>query len=114
MSVCASTRDRQWREHCLQRGCPQNLVCQAEILVRAVAAQNGSWGLKENLDVQPNGPRLRVAQVQANHVVKAGAAPPADLPQPGDAWLDFQNTAAVPNVVNLKLVRQRRARAHKR
>jgi len=57
--------------------------------VRPVAAQNGSGSCKENLDVQPQGPRLRVAQVQSNHVVKTGAASPTDLPEPGDARLDF-------------------------
>ena len=57
---------------------------------------------------------LRVAKVEAHHLVERRAAAAGDLPETGDARLGFEHAAAVPGLVLLDLVRQRRPRADER
>src|SRR5277367_816577 len=50
----------------------------------------------KNFQIQPQRPRTGIFQIQADHLVKSRAAATFNLPQSGDARLNFQYTAAVP------------------
>src|SRR5947209_694369 len=83
-------------------------------LISPVAREYSSRRNQENLEVQPQRPILGVVQIQADHIVEAGPAAAADLPQAGDARLHLQNPAPVPQVVSLKLVGDGRTRSDQR
>src|SRR5277367_6405654 len=83
-------------------------------LVSAVSGDHCYGSPKKNFDVQPDGPRTRVLQIHADHVVKLCAAATINLPQSGYTRLDFQNAATVPSVVGLELILDRRARPNQR
>src|SRR5262249_61042669 len=57
-------------------------------------------------------PRPRILQIEAYHLIKSRPAPPFDLPKPGNAWLDFQHPAAMPQIVGLVFVRYRGSRSN--
>src|SRR5882724_2366864 len=84
------------------------------LLEGAVAQQDRSGRLRQDLNVKPQRPAARILQVQANHIVKPHSAASAHLPQTGDAWFDFQHTSPVPYVIFFVFVLQRRTRAHER
>src|ERR1035437_586962 len=65
--------------------------------------------LQEDPEVEPWGPRCRVAQVQPNHLIEFDPAPAGDLPKSGDPGFRFQKPAPVPCLVYRHLIRKGRA-----
>src|SRR2546429_6014680 len=78
------------------------------------AADDGSWSAERDPEVSPEGSRPGIPQIEAHHLVEGRPAPAGHLPEAGDAWLGFQNPAAMPRRVMPELVRKGRARAHER
>ena len=58
--------------------------------------------------------RPRVAEVEPHHLVERRPAAPGHLPQPGDARLGVEHAPAVPRLVLLDLVGERRPRSDER
>src|SRR2546423_11023759 len=54
---------------------------------------------RSNSQVQPDGPIPRVLQIQADHLIKPGAAATLHLPQTRDSRLDLKHSAAVPQII---------------
>src|SRR5438309_11717423 len=81
----------------------------ASDLVGAVAGKHGAWSLQQDLEVEPERPRLRILEVETDHVVKPQPAAPVHLPEAGDPRLDFQEASTVPDVVALELIGDRGA-----
>ncbi len=83
-------------------------------LRRAAGEKNGRDGLEQDLEVEPQRPLVDVAQIEGDPVVEVvdpGAA--GDLPEPGDAGFHGQ-PPALPALVALDLVGDRRPRPDQR
>ena len=65
----------------------------------AVAGEDGVGGLRKDLKIEPKGPGAGVADIEPDHVVELDAAAPFDLPEAGNAGLDGEEAAAVPEAV---------------
>src|SRR6266853_1027147 len=81
--------------------------------VRTVAGKDGARSRDENFHVEPQRPSPAIAEVQAHHFIESRSAPAAHLPQSGNTRLDVQYSTAMPDVINFKLVGNRRPRADK-
>src|SRR3990172_1185456 len=75
--------------------------------VRPVAGKYGPRRSQENLDIEPEGPGVRISEIETHHVVKGEPAPPVDLPEAGDSGLHFEQAPPVPDVVGLQLIGDR-------
>src|SRR5262245_43949352 len=62
----------------------------------------------QNLDVGPQRAVLGVAKVQTDHVIESRAAAAGDLPQTSDARLCFEDPPAMPRLVLIDFVLERR------
>src|SRR4051812_29112712 len=71
------------------------------------------WRLREDQDVEPKAPGLRILDVESDHVVESELVSPADLPEAGETGLDGEAAVPAPLVV-IELVRDGRPRADKR
>src|ERR1700676_791139 len=85
-----------------------------EASVGAISRENRTRSGHQNSKVKPQRPRLRISKIQPYHVVEGCTASAAHLSQAGDAWLQFQDPASVPNIINLEFVGKRRARPDQR
>src|SRR2546422_9435181 len=81
----------------------------AGALVRTVTEEHGSRGLQKDLHIQPERPRVRIFEIEPDHIVEPEPASPVDLPEAGQAGLHLQQPPAVPEVVGLDLIRNRRS-----
>ena len=45
--------------------------------------------LRQDLNIEPQGPSTRILQIEPHHVVEPYSAPTIHLPQTSDAWLYF-------------------------
>ena len=88
-------------------------ACVESFLVGTLTAQNGPRSRDENLKIKPEGPGLRVLEIQPNHVVEACTAPPAHLPKSGNARLHFKDAPTMPDVVDGIFIGDWRSRANK-
>src|SRR5450755_3770181 len=81
--------------------------------VRAGSVQYGRACLPQNLQVEDKRPVLHIAQIEPDRLLPGQVGAAVDLPQPGDARLDYQ---PAPDVVAVpcSLVRQRGPRADQR
>src|SRR5882724_2600362 len=79
-------------------------------LTGAVPGDDCSWGLQQNLQIEPGRTGARIAQIQANHVVKSYPAAPLHLPEARNSGLRLEQTTSVPSSICLDLIRYRRAR----
>src|SRR6266480_6134473 len=73
-------------------------------LVSAFTQNYRGGRLEKNSQVQPDGPISCVLQIQADHLIKPGAAATFHLPQTRDSRLDLKHSAAVPHVIRPELV----------
>src|SRR5439155_17787533 len=55
---------------------------------------------------------FRVTEIETDHLVERGAAPPRHLPKTGDPRLRIQNPPVMPGFVLLELVRNRGPRTN--
>src|SRR4029453_3684942 len=96
----ADHADSTHRKCALYLGCG---VRQPEMprLIRAVTGKDCPRSAQKNLEVQPDRPRLRVSEVETDHVVEWNPASPIHLPEPGDARSHIQQPPPVPDVVSL-------------
>src|SRR5467141_1995021 len=76
-------------------------------LVSAFTQNYRGGGLEKNSQVQPDGPISCVLQIQADHLIKSGAAATFHLPQTRDSRLDLKHSAAVPHIIRAELIRNR-------
>src|SRR5262245_26666313 len=83
-------------------------------LVSAFAENHSERSHEENLEVEPEGTRSRIAQVQTYHVVKLHAASTLDLPEAGDSRLHFQHAVAMPEIVGFDFVNHSWTRSNQR
>src|SRR6266850_7415617 len=82
--------------------------------VGACTEKNGPRRLQKDFDIQPKRPRFRILEVQTNHIVEFEPAAAVHLPQPRDSWLSLHHATPVPDLIFIQLVRDWRARTHKR
>src|SRR5215207_3552577 len=78
-------------------------------LIRLAAHEHGD-GSQHDAQVEPERPVLYVEEVEPDHLVEREAVAPRHLPQARHPRLHVE-TLAVPKLVRLHLVRNRRARA---
>src|SRR5580704_4751224 len=81
-------------------------------LIRTVAREYRAGSLKQDLHVQHRGPHSRVLQIKSYHLVKSSLAPAAHLPQACNTGPGFEQAPAVPNIVGLDFVWDRRPRSY--
>src|SRR2546422_11603724 len=79
-----------------------NLVC-------ALTGKHGSRSPQKDLHIEPGRPRSRILQIETHHIVKTEPASPVHLPEAGNSGLHFQYAPPMPDVVDLELIRDRRA-----
>src|SRR6202035_2382055 len=80
----------------------------------ALALNHSSGSLRQNLQIQPDGPGTRILQIETHHFIKTCPTTSLNLPQTRDAGFDFQNTPPVPHFVLLEFVGERRTRTNQR
>src|SRR2546428_3054945 len=81
-----------------------------DALVRTVTGKHRLRSPEKDLDIQPQRPRARIFEIESHHVVEREPASPVDLPEAGDSGLHLHQAPPVPDVIDLELIGDRRAR----
>ena len=89
----------------------RNVRCE---LVGAFAQNDRKRCAHENLDIHPGRPGASIAEIEPNHLIKRHATASTDLPKSGDPRLCFEQPPAMPHIVILNLIGNRRTRAYQR
>src|SRR5438477_1156856 len=76
------------------------------------STHNRSRSAEQDPKVGPEGPPPGISQIEAHHLIEGRATAARHLPEAGNPRLGFQDSAAMPRRVMLKLVRKGRSRAN--
>ena len=78
----------------------------------ALASDDRARRCEQNSDIGPQAACPRISQIQPDHFVECGAAPPLHLPESGHAGFCLEHTSPVPRSILFEFVLERRPRPH--